>query len=196
MRSRGPGHHRECSQQQQQQQQQQPQPSIGDDMRAAVAGCLLAIAGSIALGGPAASDASVTASVTANVAHSPRVKPVVIDDSGGGSVYDFIYFYEALKRSHVPVHLRGICISACGFVLMLPPSQVCVEPTASIGFHFASDPDNSGKQTVDPGITVALINRYYPKAIRKWLRTRKLGSRPIYLTAAELVAMGVFPACH
>lgn len=124
------------------------------------------------------------------------VRPVVIGDSPGGAVYDFVYFYAALKRSHVPVRLRGICISACGLILMLPPSQVCVEPTASIGFHMATDPDDSGKQSIDPAVTVALINRYYPAAVRKWLRTRKLGSRPIYLTASELVAMGVFPACH
>lgn len=118
------------------------------------------------------------------------VSAVIIDDDVGGSVETYLAWYQRLKDSGVPVVLRGICDSACGFVLMLPAAQVCVEPTASIGFHLAI-----AGHTPLPDYTAALYRRYTPIAVQTWLRDKTLTSLMIYMTAEEIVDLGVFPAC-
>lgn len=126
----------------------------------------------------------------ASLAHA-EVRPVVIGDDGGGNVATFVMWYKRLAESGVPVRVRGLCVSACTFVLMLPKSQVCVEPTASFGFHLATDGDDNA----DVPITAALIRRWYPESVRKWLVGKTLAERPIYMTAEEAVKLDVFPAC-
>ena len=122
----------------------------------------------------------------------PIIQPVVIDDSPGGEIDTFRSFYAALKNSRVPVILRGICVSACTLILMLPKSQVCVEPTALLGFHLASD----GSGTPLPEYTEALIRRLYPKAIRDWLKGQVLTIEHIlWMPADEIVQLGVFSPC-
>lgn len=119
------------------------------------------------------------------------VSPVIVDDDGGGAIHTYISFYKRLKASGVPVVLRGVCISACTLILILPKDQVCVEPTASLGFHLASDGEGA-----DEPYTQALIRRHYPAAVQKWLADKKLTlGREEYLSAAEIVKMGLFPAC-
>jgi hypothetical protein len=122
----------------------------------------------------------------------PAISAVVIDDDGGGVVGTFIAWYTRLKDSGVQVRLRGICMSACGLVLMLPPSQVCVEPTASIGFHLAAD-----SLGPDETYTAAMIRRYFPPVVRAWLADKTLTlRRMVFLDADEMVELGVFPACN
>jgi hypothetical protein len=118
-------------------------------------------------------------------------KAVIIDDDGGGEVDTYLSWYQRLKASGVPVVLRGICESACGFVLMLPPKQVCVESTASLGFHLAT----SG-HTPMPDYSAALFRRYTPASVQHWLSDKTLTSMMIFMTADEIVSLGVFPACH
>ena len=116
----------------------------------------------------------------------------MIDDSPGGEIDTFRSFYAALKNSRVPVILRGICVSACTLILMLPKSQVCVEPTALLGFHLASD----GSGTPLPEYTEALIRRLYPTAIRDWLKGQVLTIEHIlWMPADEIVQLGVFSPC-
>jgi hypothetical protein len=119
-----------------------------------------------------------------------EVRPVIIDNDHGGQVDTFAMWYGRLRVSGTPVVLRGMCESACTLVLTLPPTQVCVEPTASLGFHLATIGERP-----EPEVTDALIRRYYPEAVQKWLATRKLRAVPTYMTAAEIVAAGIFPAC-
>jgi hypothetical protein len=126
----------------------------------------------------------------ASVSHAQVSKPIVIDDDDGGNVDNFLLWYGRLRASGTPVILRGICISACTFVLALPKSQVCVEPTASFGFHMAAI---NGKAV--PGMTGALIRRWYPEPVRRWLADKDLQEEPIYMSASEAVKLGVFPAC-
>ncbi len=117
--------------------------------------------------------------------------PFVIDDDGGGEVSTFQMWYERVKEAGVPVRLRGICMSACTFVLILPPSQVCVEPTASLGFHLAAD-----KFGPDPAMTAAIIRRSYPQVVQDWLKDKKLAlERMIFMDAETIVKLGIFPAC-
>lgn len=118
------------------------------------------------------------------------IKPIVLDNDPGGTISTFVAWFERVRDSGVPVVVRGICESACTLVLMLPREQVCVEPSASFGFHLAS----SGTKSL-PDYTAALIRRYYPPAVQQWLSTKKLTAEPIYMMADEVVALGIFPAC-
>jgi hypothetical protein len=119
-----------------------------------------------------------------------QVHAIVIDDDPGGQVNDHIRWYGRVRDSGVPVILRGMCVSACTFILTLPKTQVCVEPTATLGFHWAS---SDGKPA--PDTTQALIARYYPIAVQKWIAARTLGDEPIYMFAPEIVSLGIFSAC-
>lgn len=119
------------------------------------------------------------------------VKPIVIDDSPGGIIQTFLDFYKAIKQSGVPVVLRGMCMSACTYIAILPRSQVCVEPTASLGFHLASDGDGN----FDPGYTQAIAERYYPPVLLAWLSKIKLTPKVQFMSASEMVKIGLFPPC-
>jgi hypothetical protein len=123
--------------------------------------------------------------------HILNVLPIVIDDEPGGLVQQSLDYYRTLKGAGVPVILRGMCVSACTFILMLPPEQVCIEPTSSLGFHLASNED--GKSL--PELTYALARRYYPQPVLDWLATKKLTQEVVYMDAATVVKLGIFPAC-
>jgi hypothetical protein len=116
--------------------------------------------------------------------------PIVIADDHGGSIDQFLMWYGRVRAAHVPVVLRGVCESACTFVLSLPREQVCVEDTASLGFHLATV---NGKN--EPELTGTLIRRWYPESVRRWLSTRKLRTAPTYMTAKEIVELGIFAKC-
>lgn len=118
------------------------------------------------------------------------IGPIVIDDDGGGDVDTYISWYQRLKDSGTPVALRGICQSACGLVLMLPFEQVCVESTASLGFHLAST-----ERGPVPEYTFALFRRYTPLAVQGWLSDKELTRTMIFMTSKEIVDLGVFRPC-
>lgn len=130
--------------------------------------------------------------LTFSMLTSAVAEPFVIDDDDGGQVDTFIMWYARLKASGAPVVLRGICVSACTLVLTLPRDQVCVEPTASLGFHLWSV---GGK--VDPALTQATITRYYPPAVQTWLAGKKLADWPIaFMAAKEIVSLGILDPCE
>lgn len=135
--------------------------------------------------------ASALAFLTISIPADAKVEqPFVIGDDHGGDIDAFLMWYGRLRESGVPVVLRGICESACTFVLTLPREQVCVERGASLGFHHATV---DGKN--EPEITAAVAARFYPPAVLKWLSDKKLRSVPIYLHAEAIVSLGIFPAC-
>jgi hypothetical protein len=125
------------------------------------------------------------------LATQASAQPFVIDDDNGGVVDTFVMWYKRLADSGVPVVLRGMCISACTLVLTLPKAQVCVEPTASLGFHLWA---TGGRP--DVSMTEAGARRMYPKVVQNWLKDKKLAIWPItFMTAEEIVELGIFPAC-
>ena len=117
---------------------------------------------------------------------------IVIDDDEGGFLDTYLAWYGRLRTAQVPVRLRGICISACTLVLTLPRSQVCVEPTASFGFH-AARVGLQGPAVLE--YTNAFIRRYYPAAVQEWLMHKPLTLEVSYMAAGEIVALELFPAC-
>lgn len=125
-----------------------------------------------------------------SIAHA-EVKPIIIDNDGGGNIAFFSMWYERLRESGVPVRVRGMCDSACTIVLSLPRSQVCMEPTGSFGIHLASYDGESA-----PSMTGAFIRRWYPEPVRKWLTGQTLREAPLYLNANTVVRLGIFPMCE
>jgi len=120
----------------------------------------------------------------------PTIQPIIIDDNPGGVVDTFAYFYGAIRASHVPVILRGVCISACTLVLSLPKDQVCVEPTAILGFHEASI---SGVPNMI--ITKSFMRRFYPAIVQRWLALQTITPEPILVGADDIVKFGWLNPC-
>ena len=124
-------------------------------------------------------------------AEAQTIKPIILDNDPGGGIIQEITWFNRLRDSGVPVRIRGICVSACTLVLMLPKSQVCIEPTASLGFHLASVDDKS-----DPLITTVINRRYYPPVVLEWIKEHgPLTAAPMFMDAATVVKLGVFDAC-
>lgn len=135
--------------------------------------------------------AAVVALLTlSSIAHA-EVRPIIIDNDGGGNVATFSMWYDRVRASGVPVRIRGICDSACTIVLSLPRDQVCIEPTGSLGFHLAT---YDGEPALS--FTGAMIRRWYPEAARKWLTGQSLQEAPLYMTANTVVRLGIFPMCE
>lgn len=120
-----------------------------------------------------------------------QVKPIVIDDDPGGMVEDHLKWFRRVKESGIQVRVRGICASACTFVLALPRGQACAERTSSFGFHLVRDVDGEP----DPGATQALARRFYPQSVLDWLKDKKLGMSLTFMPAAEAVSIGAIEAC-
>lgn len=120
-----------------------------------------------------------------------EVRPIILDNDPGGGVIQEIIWFNRLRDAGVPVRIRGICVSACTLVLMLPKSQVCIEPTASLGFHLASVDDKS-----DPLLTSVLNRRYYPAPVLEWIKEHgPLTVAPMFMDAATVIKLGVFDGC-
>lgn len=136
----------------------------------------------------------IAAAVAAGLLVAPcevqATQPVIIDNDHGGSVDAFAMWYNRLKDSGVPVRVRGLCVSACTLVFMLPKSQACVEPTASFGFHLASEDDEP-----DIEVSKAIVRRWYPEPVRRWLVGHTMTSAVIYMSAQEAVKLDALPAC-
>jgi hypothetical protein len=135
--------------------------------------------------------AALAALVMSASATLADVKPVVIGDDVGGNLAFFAMWYKRIRDSGVPVRVEGVCESACTLALSLPHDQVCIAPTASFGFHLAS---YNGETA--PGVTGAMIRRWYPEKVRKWLVGQTLIEAPLYMTANTVVSLGIFPACE
>lgn len=118
---------------------------------------------------------------------------ITIGDSPGGMLDDWAFFERTLELSKVPVRFEGTCVSACTFLLGIPKSQFCVEPTAVFGFHMPYDPA-TGKPIPDP-ILDQINHRYYPKPLQEYFKAHPLTREVKFLYADDLVKMGVANAC-
>lgn len=92
------------------------------------------------------------------------LSPVLIHQDLGGSVVKYARKVSQLKMNGRKVQISGRCDSACTLYLALPPSQVCINPGASFGFHRAY---GSNKSMNEWG-TKYLI-KSYPGWVVNWL---------------------------
>ena len=105
----------------------------------------------------------------------------------GGSVVAYARKVSLIRKKGRMVQISGRCDSACTLFLALPPSQICINPGASFGFHRAY---GSTKFMNDWG--TQYLQKSYPKWVNNWLR-RKGGlnnsvKRVSFATASRHVA--------
>lgn len=113
----------------------------------------------------------------------------------GGQIGPYLYTFVALRSTGQRVIIDGPCLSACTLVTaVMPRSHICVTPRASLGFHAAWAPDQTGRKTMHRAGT-KLVYKIYPKQIRSWIaRNGGLGDRMIYLSGRSLATM--YPRCE
>lgn len=122
---------------------------------------------------------------------SADVRPLVIEDDEGGDLGNFLVWYGRVRDSGVPVRIRGLCQSACTlFFGVVPPAQICIEPTASLGFHLFAE---TGQPNL--GLTQAYMRRYYPASLQEALGKIKLTAMMVFMSADEIVKIGAVRAC-
>lgn len=149
-------------------------------MRRFILMCALALA---ALSPARATDSGIT--------ENSRRGTIVIKDDHGGSIDDHAKFYNRIRLAHIPVRVEGYCNSACTYVLTMPPSEVCVTPRASFGFHLATLDGRPLRKFTD-----MLAYRMYPDAVRKWLKRHEpMQSEVTSMYADEAIELGVARRC-
>ena len=115
---------------------------------------------------------------------------VRITDDFGGNIGDYYSRYQALRSSRDQVVIDGTCSSACTMVLgIVPTNRICVTKNATLGFHAAWQPSVLGQKVINGPGTRTLMS-FYPIPIRHWIeRNGGLGSKMIYLSGSELMAI-------
>ena len=113
----------------------------------------------------------------------------------GGQIGPYLHNFVALRSTGQRVIIDGPCLSACTLVTaVMPRSHICVTPRASLGFHAAWAPDQTGRKIMHRDGT-RLVYKIYPKQIRSWIaRNGGLGDRMIYLSGRTLATM--YPRCE
>ncbi|MEM5476043.1 hypothetical protein, partial [Pacificibacter sp. AS14] len=116
---------------------------------------------------------------------------IVINGDPGGSVRDRYGEIQQINRLGQRIEIRrGSCMSSC--TMFLGARNVCVTPTAVLGFH--------GPYRFGSKLTQAEFDRWsnviashYPPAIKTWYMTsaRYSTRKPTKLTGAELIKLGV-----
>lgn len=98
-----------------------------------------------------------------------------IGSDRGGYVVQYALRMLKMKQSGKPVQFAGSCLSACTIYLALPPSQTCISPGASFGFHAPYGSSPSGNR-----MARMYMLKSYPGWVRSWISSRGgLSSRVI-----------------
>ena len=96
---------------------------------------------------------------------------VVITDSPGGKIVDFVRNYEDLRYEGEKVVIDGSCASACTLILgLLPKSQFCATKGSRFGFHTATVVSKNEDGTSWTGHATeftAFMWALYPKDVRR-----------------------------
>jgi hypothetical protein len=121
---------------------------------------------------------------------TPAPAVVRITNDPGGNIGAYYSRYQALRSSNEEVIIDGRCSSACTMVLgIVPADRICVTRHARLGFHAAWQPNLVGRRVINGPGTRTLMS-FYPSPIRHWIeRNGGLGSRMMYLSGRELMAI-------
>ena len=90
-----------------------------------------------------------------------------IGSDRGGYVVQYALRMLKLKQGGKPVQFAGSCLSACTIYLALPPSQTCISPGASFGFHAPYGSTPSGNR-----MARMYMLKAYPGWVRSWISSR------------------------
>jgi hypothetical protein len=94
---------------------------------------------------------------------------VVLFDEPGGISHAHIARFRQLERDGVNVEMRGVCDSACTFIMSyVPKTRICFDEDSKLRFHLARDLQTG---QADLAFTQWMVSTY-PKEIREWLIAR------------------------
>lgn len=127
----------------------------------------------------------------------PR-KPYIVgesdQDANGGDIDPFIKRTEQLRATKQPVHIVGLCFSACTIITGLPPEQLCVTPNAVIGVHQMTMKQNGRRVALSEPQQLKAMRDYYPLGLQNWITAHGgLTKEPKYIFGDEL--RKIFNAC-
>ena len=113
---------------------------------------------------------------------------VIIKDSPGGFVDEFMARRLAFEQSGTEVHISGVCMSACAVYTSL--SNVCLEPDAYFYFHQGSKYEATDivMHATNPAIWQYIEHYGYP------LPTMESGEF-LFLDGSEAIAKGMMRPC-
>lgn len=80
----------------------------------------------------------------------PTSRPMVIEDSPGGSVLEYRLLGLKLAATHTPIILDGICASACTLLIDLDRDNVCITTAAILAYHMSYTTDEDGTKQFHP----------------------------------------------
>jgi hypothetical protein len=102
----------------------------------------------------------------------PKVKQkIVIRSEPGGSALLYFDRFKALQASGDDVEIRGPCVSACTFIMILiPRERLCFDKTAWLGFHQARE-ENGVVSEKSKRLTEMMFDSF-PSDIRRWLQDK------------------------
>jgi hypothetical protein len=117
-----------------------------------------------------------------------------IQSDSGGRIEDYLSRYQSARESKERVVIDGSCLSACTLVLgIVPRDRICVTERATLGFHAAWEPDDTGR-AVQSAKWTRVVWQTLPGSIRHWISQRGgLRSQMLFLRGRELASL--YPAC-
>lgn len=77
-------------------------------------------------------------------------RPLVIEGSPGGDVYDFLRVGLKLQAAGTPIILDGVCASACTLLIDVDRKNVCITSKAILLYHKMTETDEDGHKTFHP----------------------------------------------
>lgn len=127
---------------------------------------VLAVCLSVACGDAALAGKKIRlASLPPNNDYLPRA--VSIGSDRGGVVIQYGLRMLRWRQNGTRVRFSGSCQSACTLYLGLAPSQTCISPGASFGFHSPFGASGRGNS-----VAQAFMMRNYPGWVRSWIRSQ------------------------
>lgn len=93
----------------------------------------------------------------------PAWAALVVKDSPGGIVGDFIAMRDKADADGQMIIIRGLCLSSC--TIFLSAKHYCVDRNAVLGFHgaFLNEPGDNLKEGA------RLMMAFYPLRVREWI---------------------------
>lgn len=93
----------------------------------------------------------------------PAWAALVVKDSPGGLVQQFVEMRDKADADGQMIVIRGLCLSSC--TIFLSAQHYCVDRNAVLGFHgaFIIEPGDNLKEGAQ------LMMSFYPLRVRQWI---------------------------
>src|SRR5712671_879337 len=110
-------------------------------------------------------------------ASAARAETIDVSDFQGGLLSTYQTQWSTLAARGVKVRIVGLCVSACTILVgYIPRANICVSPSASLGFHWATTAFHTQE-----------LWSAYPPDIRQWISQHGgLTNQMIWLQAPNI----------